>query len=103
MQAGEGIAALADEREHESDEEVAYMMAAGIAEAEGLDPSTVHEAKAREDWPKWEGTINTELQSLEEVKTWDVVECFDGANVVGCKWVFKIKKNAASEIEKYKA
>ena len=31
------------------------------------------------------------------------MECPDGANVVGCKWVFKIKKNAASEIEKYKA
>ena len=47
--------------------------------------------------------INAELQSLEEAKTWDVVECPDGANIVGCKWVFKIKKNAASEIEKYKA
>ena len=103
LQAGEGTAALANERERESDEEVAYAMAARIAEAEGLDLSTVHEAKAREDWPKWEGAINAELQSLKEARTWDIVECPDGVNVVGCKWVFKIKKNAAGEIEKYKA
>ena len=24
-------------------------------------------------------------------------------NIVGCKWVFKIKRNAAGEIDKYKA
>ena len=46
LQAGEGTAALANERERESDEEVAYAMAAGIVKAKGLDTSTVHEVKA---------------------------------------------------------
>ena len=32
-----------------------------------------------------------------------MVECPRNTNVVNCKWVFKIKKNAAGEIDKYKA
>ena len=32
-----------------------------------------------------------------------MVEQPKGTNVVSCKWVFKIKKNAAGEIDKYKA
>ena len=41
--------------------------------------------------------------SLEDTCTWDVVKCPNGVNVVGNKWVFKIKCNAAGKIEKYKA
>ncbi|KIN99446.1 hypothetical protein M404DRAFT_30492 [Pisolithus tinctorius Marx 270] len=72
----------------EDDTNIVYAMVAGMAEAKGLDPST------------WQNAINAELKSLEEVHTWDVVECPKGANVIGCKWVFKIKHNAAGEIEK---
>ena len=31
-----------------------------------------------------------------------MVEQLEGTNIVSCKWVFKIKKNAAGEIDKYK-
>ena len=34
---------------------------------------------------------------------WDVIKCPKGVNIIGCKWVFKIKQNAASKIDKYKA
>ena len=78
-------------------------MVAGVSKAEGLDPSTVSEARTRLDWPRWEIAINAELKSLEDTCTWDIVECPNGMNVVGNKWIFKIKCNAASEIEKYKA
>ena len=47
--------------------------------------------------------IETELRSLDDAQTWRVVERPIGMNVVGCKWVFKIKRNAAGEIDKYKA
>ena len=36
-------------------------------------------------------------------RTWDVIKCPKGVNIIGCKWVFKIKQNAASKIDKYKA
>ena len=46
--------------------------------------------------------INAELKSLDDAHTWNMVECPKNTNVVSCKWLFKIKKNAAGEINKYK-
>ena len=97
------LALIEDKLATDNDVEDIYTMVAGVSEAEGLDPSTVSEARMRSDWPRWEIAINAELKSLEDTRTWDVVECPNGVNVVGNKWVFKIKRNAAGEIEKYKA
>lgn len=43
------------------------------------------------------------LNALREAKTWDIVKKPPGKNVIGCKWVFRIKKDAQGKIEKYKA
>ena len=82
---------------------VVYAMVARVSEVEGLDPLTIDEARARPNWPKWDEAISKELASLEAARTWDVVKCPKGVNIIGCKWVFKIKRNAAGEIDKYKA
>jgi len=37
------------------------------------------------------------------VGTWEVVDAPRGVNVVGSKWVFRAKKNAAGDVEHYKA
>ena len=84
-------------------DDVVFMMVAGIAEAEALNPLTVDEARSRPDWEKWEMAIAAELRSLDDVQTWRVVKRPIGVNVVRCKWVFKIKWNAVGEIDKYKA
>ena len=85
------------------DDVVVFAMVAGVAEAEALNPSTVDEARSRPDWEKWEMAIAAKLGSLDDVQTWRVVERLIGVNVVGCKWVFKINRNTAGEIDKYKA
>ena len=41
---------------------------------EGLEPTTIEEAKVWPDWPKWEEAINAELKSLDDAHTWNVVE-----------------------------
>ena len=79
-----------------------YVMATVIESAEGLMPS-YEEVRKRSDWPKWEEAIQKELSMLEKSDTWKLAKQPPKANVVGCKWVFRIKKNAAGEIEKYKA
>ena len=84
------------------DDDVIFTMVAGIVEAEALDPLTVDEARSRPDWEKWETAIVAKL-SLDNVQMWRVVERPIGMNVVGCKWVFKIKWNTVGEIDKYKA
>jgi len=84
-------------------EDAVFMLLTGNAEAEGLEPSMIDEAKTWPDWPKWEDAINAELKSLDNADTWNMVKRPKDTNVVGCKWVFKIKKNTAGKINKYKA
>jgi hypothetical protein len=51
----------------------------------------------------WKVAINTEITALKAAGTWQLVKRLENRNVVDCKWVLRIKKNAAGEIDKYKA
>ena len=35
--------------------------------------------------------------------TWDLVELPEGQNIVRCKWIFKVKRNADNNVNRYKA
>ena len=65
-------------------------MAAAVAEAIGLKPRSVEEARKHPDWPKWEEAINAELGQLDAMGTWEVMDKPAGVNMVGSKWVFHI-------------
>jgi len=67
------------------------------------DPSTIAEARQRDDWSKWKEAIDNEYHSLIKNKTWTLCELPKGRETVSCKWVFKLKRNANGEIDKYKA
>ena len=86
-----------------NDENAVFVLLAGNTEAKGLELTTIDEAKMRPDWPRWEEVINAKLKSLEDAHTWNAVKCPRNTNVISCKWVFKIKKNTAGKINKYKA
>jgi Reverse transcriptase (RNA-dependent DNA polymerase) len=73
-----------------------------IQEAEG-DPKTMQEAQACDDWPSWKEAMDRKISSLEQARTWSMVPCPTGKNVVGCKWVFRLKRKADGSIDKYKA
>jgi hypothetical protein len=47
--------------------------------------------------------MDRELATLEGAQTWELVSRLPGKNVVGSKWVFRIKRNAEGKIQKYKA
>src|SRR6266702_1733812 len=87
----------------EESEWLEHILAAETAEAEALEPRTLAEAKRRPDWPLWENAIAEELATLKTAGTWRLEESPPRANVIGSKWVFKAKKDAAGNIARYKA
>ena len=61
------------------------------------------EARCRPEWPQWEQGIHKELATLQKAGTWELVDPPQGANIVGSKWVFRAKKDAAGNVVRYKA
>jgi hypothetical protein len=67
------------------------------------DPMTIEEAMSRPDKELWKQAIQSELQSLKENDTWMLVDRPKNQKILGTKWVFKTKRNADGEVERYKA
>lgn len=67
------------------------------------DPRTIKEAKRRDDWEQWKLAIHSEYNALIKNGTWTVCSLPIGRKPVLCKCVFKLKRNAEGEIDKYKA
>jgi hypothetical protein len=80
-----------------------YAMLAQISETEAIEPQTLTEAKRRPDWLLWEAAIHEELETLRKAGTWELTDAPPDANIVGSKWVFRAKKDAAGNVIRYKA
>ena len=80
-----------------------YDVIASTIQETQSDLKTLHEARSRADWPRWEEAMDREIATLERAGTWTTVLRPPGKNVVGSKWVFRIKRNADGSVEKYKA
>nr|XP_009759223.1 PREDICTED: uncharacterized protein LOC104211795 [Nicotiana sylvestris] len=65
-----------------------------------VDPSSYKEVAAD---PKWTEAMKLEITTLEENKTWSIVDLLKGKTPIGCKWVFKVKYKSSGEVERYKA
>src|SRR5271154_7272146 len=68
------------------------------SEMEALEPPSLASARHSPDWVEWERAIHVELDVLNEAGTWEMVDAPEGANIVGSKWVFRAKKDAAGII-----
>lgn len=44
-----------------------------------------------------------EYNALLGANTWELVKANSNMNIIGCKWVFKLKKISDGTIDKYKA
>lgn len=63
------------------------------------DPTNFGEAMSRSDGKRWLMAMEEEMRALHENKTWDLVELPRDGNLVGCKWVFKVKHKFNGEKE----
>ena len=86
------------------DMEIAYITDVGDPTLDEA-PTTLMEAKNRNDWPKWERAIKEELSMMDKMGTWEKtpVDLLLGRNVVDCRFVFAIKRDKKGKIIKYKA
>ena len=82
--------------------EIVDFVAAAIQQADGS-PQSIAEAQKRLDWPKWKEAMERELNTLEKARTWETVPRPPNTEIVGSKWVFRIKRKADGTIDKYKA
>jgi hypothetical protein len=80
-----------------------YCMVAEMSESEALEPRDLREARSRPDWLFWEKAIHEELAVLKAAGTWELVDAPAETNIVGSKWVFRAKKDAAGNVVRYKA
>ena len=53
--------------------------------------------------PQWHEAMNTKFDALLKNQTWTLVPSTQAHNLVGCKWVFRVKRQADGSIERYKA
>jgi len=52
---------------------------------------------------QWQKAMNEEFDALFQNGTWSLISPSLAMYVVGCKWVFRIKRKANGQIERYKA
>jgi hypothetical protein len=52
---------------------------------------------------KWKSAMDKEYATLLKNETWQLVPRKSGANIIDCKWVYKIKKESDGSIDRYKA
>lgn len=47
--------------------------------------------------------MQAKIHALQNNETWEITDLPPDKNIVGCKWVYKIKRNFDGSIERYKA
>lgn len=67
------------------------------------EPQSLKEALSSHDCEKWKQAMKEEFDSILKNETWEVVDLPNGKKPIGCKWVFKVKKNVDGHVERFKA
>ncbi|XP_033220901.1 uncharacterized mitochondrial protein AtMg00820-like [Belonocnema kinseyi] len=66
-------------------------------------PMTYEEVMASPDTEKWKQAMQEELEALKKNETWLLLKLPRGKRVIGCKWVYSIKRSANDNSIRYKA
>ncbi|CAI7926652.1 unnamed protein product [Closterium sp. NIES-53] len=96
-----GAALIVGDDEESNYEECAFVFFSPV-EMPG-EPATLKEALESSDAEEWKKAMESELKSIEENGTWELVELPEGRKAITSKWLFKIKSDADGKIECYKS
>jgi histone deacetylase 1/2 len=64
-----------------------------------IEPYTLNQALRD---PYWTRAMDQEIAALHHNHTWDLVAKFSDVNIIGCKWVYKLKHKSDGSIDRYK-
>ena len=67
------------------------------------EPSNINEAWTGNNSADWKKATESEYKSLIDNHTWELVPPPHDKNIVGSKWVFKVKRNTDGTVQKFKA
>jgi hypothetical protein len=76
-----------------------------VADSSNVDLTLVEPAtfKSAMKVPVWFHAMQEEIDALHHQHTWSLVHLPPNKNLVGCKWVFKLKKNSDGTVARHKA
>ena len=76
---------------------IAYLQETNIG-AEN-DPEIFSQALSCKEYDLWYNAMKDELDSMKSNEVWDLLELPQGAKAIGCKWVYKTKRDLLGNIE----
>ena len=66
------------------------------------DPINFHQAMQSSNSQKWIDAMNEEIKSMKDNDIWDLIPLPENAKPIGCKWIFKTKRDSKGNVERYK-
>uniref|UniRef100_A0A2N9FCT2 Reverse transcriptase Ty1/copia-type domain-containing protein n=1 Tax=Fagus sylvatica TaxID=28930 RepID=A0A2N9FCT2_FAGSY len=85
------------------DDYVVYLQESDYNIGAENDPEFFSQAMSCKKSELWYNAMKEEMNSMKSNGVWDLVELPNGVKAIGCKWVFKTKKDSLGNIERYKA
>jgi hypothetical protein len=82
---------------------IAYISAQTDSQNTGEDPRNLNAAKRTPQWENWKTAINEELETLNQMRTWELVDLPKDREPIGNRWTFVTKRDEKGEIARYKA
>nr|CAN66083.1 hypothetical protein VITISV_028833 [Vitis vinifera] len=67
------------------------------------DPINFQQVMKSSNSHKWIEAMNEEYKSMQDNKVWELVPLPVSTKPIGCKWIFKTKRDSNGNVERYKA
>ena len=67
------------------------------------DPINFCQALESSKSQEWIDAMSEEIKSMKDNDVWDLVPLPEGVKPIGCKWIFKTKRDSKGDVERYKA